>query len=82
MITQITVHWIDSCGPSDWWREKEQVMRLKPTLFHTIGYLVAESPDFITVAGSVSTDGEEYGGIVCIPAVAIRSQHRKQVRFP
>lgn len=71
-LKRIEVRWIDSCGPEDHWRFKDDVMKLRPTKMLTRGFLLVRDEDFITVASSIGGSGE-FGGVVVIPRVAVTS---------
>jgi hypothetical protein len=79
VMTQITVKWIDSCGPEDHWRLKAEVLDLAPVTFITTGWLLAESDEFITIANSVGNNGN-FGGVICIPKVVIQHESRRPLK--
>jgi hypothetical protein len=70
-LVPIDIVWVDSCGPDDYWRDEEFVKTIKPATVHTRGWLVSETAKFVTIASSVTEDGN-FGGLVCVPKFAIR----------
>lgn len=65
----VEVRWTDAVEMAGEWIEADKV-RNKPMPSRTVGYLVAESDDAITVAGLVNRTHVALG--VCIPRAMIR----------
>lgn len=72
-LKPIAVLWVDSAGPPDIWRDLEYALSLSPVLVHTRGWLVKETDEFLTVAGSVGLN-DQFGGLISIPKCAIKKR--------
>ncbi len=68
----VEVEWLDSCEFSGW-RDKD-LTGLSLSHVHTVGYLVQETPDSITLVMNISDD--HYGAIWVIPKGSIKSQKK------
>lgn len=68
------VHWIDAAGD----RDGEDV---RPIHAATAGFIVADEPDFIRVAGEIFEDGS-YRDTTAIPKGMIRAVIGRKVRLP
>lgn len=58
--------WQDITGIDSPWATESEVKELVPALIQTVGTIVHEDSDYITIAGSVGKDGE-LGNVSCIP---------------
>jgi hypothetical protein len=72
----IFIEWLDSCGSSGWRPLAE--IQTSPALCQSVGFLVAETKDAITVAlNRTRSDGNvPFGECMAIPKIAIK---RKKV---
>lgn len=69
---RVTIGWDDSTAPADIeWMTRKQVKALRPVGCWTIGFLIADELDYVTVASSRLTNGH-YCGVMCIPRCSIR----------
>lgn len=74
------IEWLDASDAFPSWAKASSVKRSdREQLVQTVGYLVAEDDDWITIATScVDTDDDEhYGGGIHIPTSLVRG--RKQL---
>ena len=53
----ISVKWLDHSGFGRW-VEKEQLMSAKPVVIQSVGWLVQETEDYVTIAASEDTEGK------------------------
>lgn len=53
----ISVKWLDHSGFRHW-VEKEQLMSAKPVVIQSVGWLVQETEDYVTIAASEDTEGK------------------------
>jgi len=68
------IEWIDSCSMLNAWNGLDDFKGLKPTLCKTIGFLVDENIDAITLAGSYCVEGGVVSGDITIPKCAIKKR--------
>ena len=66
------VQWIDSASLTSPWSSPQDIADLEPAIVHTVGFLINETNDFITLVSSVTDDAA--GGDVTIPKVAIKDR--------
>lgn len=60
------IEWFDTTNVQEAWISISDAVRLKPAVIRTVGTIVNSNDDFLTVAGSVGTEGE-LGDVNCIP---------------
>ena len=70
----ICVVWVDSAEMHGW-QCKGYAEDQKPLLIYTIGYLMAETPEYITVTSSVTEEGATHSPMT-IPWKAIKTTSR------
>ena len=72
------IKWIDSAGNFGWQGVSE---KYTPAQCESIGFLVKESKDCITIALNRATDegNAPYGELMTIPKIAIK--RKKQIKF-
>lgn len=63
----VHVRWIDSGGPEGYWAARDSDLPIMP--IESVGYLVHDESQYITIAASVSK--YQFGGAMSIPRVAI-----------
>ncbi len=63
------IEWIDSCH-MDSWHHSDSLEGAKSE--HSVGLLVKDEQEFITIALSWAPLSSEYGHLIAIPKVAIR----------
>lgn len=61
----VKVAWDDAYATSAWTALKKAKKHVRPGLFHSIGYLIADKDDRITVAGSIGQG--KAGEVLTIP---------------
>ena len=72
----IYVEWDDSSSmASTVWKDKKQVAASKPCRCTTIGFVIAEDKDSLTLAGSLD-GGDFISGDMNIPKCAIRKRRK------
>ena len=69
----VVVTGLDITGHERPWHEAEEAEGLRPAEITSLGLLVAENDEYITVAGSWEDDGCLLGNVNCIPRGVIRS---------
>lgn len=63
------VEWVDSVHMADW-NDSGEVKPVRPEV--SVGILVKDEPEFITLALSYAPETEQYGHLISIPKVAIK----------
>lgn len=67
----VMVTWFDSCsangGP---WMDRESAEEMKPIECVTVGFVMSETAEYITVASSVTIE-QQVAGDMCIPRSCI-----------
>lgn len=66
------VQWIDSASYATPWSSPQDIAELEPIVIHTVGFVVNETDEFITLVNSLADDAA--GGDVTIPKVAVRQR--------
>lgn len=69
------IEWLDSCAQS-FWSDEKLAKDLRPDHCSTVGFVVNETDEFVTVIQSFTNrDGEQdqAGHTLCIPKFAITS---------
>lgn len=72
------IEWIDSMGGSGW-EPLEETRKLRPMKAMTVGFVVEEGDDFVTILQSFDEreNGRHYGdNHICIPKFAITKSLR------
>jgi len=67
----VMVRWVDSCSSSNLWSNREDIEEAKPLECLTIGFVVWETESHLTLAASLSNDGDQVAGDMCIPQPCI-----------
>lgn len=70
------IQWVD-CLSDDGWLSVDEADHQTLATAYTVGFIVKDEPDFLTVAGSFNTyEGavNQYGAVWTIPKVAIQSR--------
>ncbi len=69
----VIVEWLDACCDDDVWKSLDKVRKQKPVTVRTVGYLVKDEPDFVSVVNSIVLDDGMCGGDNTIPRGMIKS---------
>ena len=68
----IKVEWEDITGNTEPWLLIEDALELEPARMTTIGWLISDKPDWITVSSTLGTK-KEVSDLNCIPRSAIKN---------
>lgn len=60
----VLIHWHDAYSPSGW-QTLDDIKKIKPELVITVGFIIEQSKDKLTIAASVS--GNDFGEVITIP---------------
>lgn len=66
------ITWLDAMG-GDGWISLQDLKLEKPCEHNSVGFIVNETEDFITISMSYEIDEENMGAWLCIPKLYIKS---------
>lgn len=69
----VKVVWKDIQGLEDTWETLEEICELEPVSIETVGWIVVESEEYITMTSSLSTDKTFGGSVTAIPKGCVES---------
>lgn len=72
----LLVEWQDSAS-FDSWTSIDTLHKLKPSGCRTVGFLLSEDEDYLTLIGShaANSHNDSASGAMCIPKCCITAQH-------
>lgn len=76
----VLVEWLDAMSDDAGWKSWKKVAKQEPVLVHSLGYVVRDEPEFMTVAGSVVVIDGTLDGDVTIPRSMIKTVHELGVK--
>lgn len=68
----VQISWKDIIRPDETWLFKDDVIKLRPAVITTVGWVVDERAESLTIASSMGDD-QQLGDINCIPRSVIIS---------
>lgn len=68
----VLVEWDDACAQDNPWTTHKKLLAQKPVRVHSIGFVVADEPDHLTICNSVVQDDGMLGGDNTIPRGMIK----------
>lgn len=74
MARPVEIKWVDSCSRGMPWTDRDDLANLSPAVIRSVGFVVAESDDSVTLAAHLSP--HQVAGVMCIPRVAITSRRK------
>jgi|TARA_R100000808_G_C2149653_1_gene158118 hypothetical protein len=83
----VEIVWKDIIRPEETWLFKDDVIKLRPAVITTVGWIVDERAESLTVASSMGDD-QQLGDINCIPRSVIITiknlgdTHEEDVNIP
>ena len=70
----VLIKWQDIIGIERPWLDPEEVLELRPASMVSVGVLLNQNEDFVTLAGTwESRDEPPFGNVNCIPRGVIQS---------
>jgi len=63
--------WLDITSQSEPWMSLDDALEMKPAVMMSVGWIVKETPEYITIASTYDTDEELVGDVNCIPRKTI-----------
>lgn len=76
----VLVEWDDAMEDDAAWAPFKKIAKLRPVRVHTIGYVIVDDPDFMTLANSVVQEDATLGGNNVIPRGMIRDVKELSVK--
>lgn len=74
----VEIQWVDSYGVTPSWEEIEDVIDdVSCTVIHSVGYVIKETADSISLASNICTKTSNVCGVMTIPKVSIKSRFDK-----
>ncbi len=67
----VRITWLDITSQTDPWIDIDDAMEMKPAIMISVGWIVKENIDFVTLASTVDTEEELVGDVNCIPRPTI-----------
>lgn len=67
----VLITWIDAMG-GDGWLSLQEIKSQKPCEHNSIGFLVHETDEFVTITMSSEVEEENMGAWLCIPRLYIK----------
>ena len=68
----VKVNWLDS-NSNGGWHDITSAKHIRPSLCITIGYVIDEADDYITIASSLAVINDSVSDVMCIPKFAVSS---------
>lgn len=63
----VFVEWLDAYSSESGWKSAKKMRGQKPVRVKSVGWLVADEPDYITVAGTfIPSDGDGDGDVTIV----------------
>jgi len=72
-MKMVLVEWLDAYTHDSGWKSLKSLRKQEPVLVRTLGFLVKDAPDYITVAASHVPHDDHGDGDVIIPRGMVRS---------
>tara|TARA_R110002051_G_C8414103_1_gene450635 strand:- start:39 stop:308 length:270 start_codon:yes stop_codon:yes gene_type:complete len=70
----VLIEWQDIVGIERPWLDTEEVLELQPSSMVSVGVIVNQNENFVTLAGTwESGDERQFGNVTCIPRGVIQS---------
>lgn len=66
-MTPQQITWLDIHASRETWLTEGEAAELRPLTMTTIGWIVRECRDWLTVCSTISNDGQLMGDVNCIP---------------
>lgn len=63
----ILVTWVDITSQTEPWIDVEEARQLRPARMITAGWIVEQTPEYLTIASTVDLDSDLVGDVNCIP---------------
>ena len=68
---KMMVKWLDITAQSEPWISLDEAKDMKPAVMVSLGWIIKETLEYITIASTVDTEDELVGDVNCIPRAAI-----------
>jgi hypothetical protein len=68
---KMMIKWLDITSQSEPWISLEEARDMKPAAMVSLGWVIKETAEYITIASTVDTEEELVGDVNCIPRLVI-----------
>ena len=68
---KMMLKWLDITSQSEPWISLDEAVSMKPAVMVSLGWIIKETLEYITIASTVDTEEELVGDVNCIPRAAI-----------
>jgi hypothetical protein len=68
----VRIDWIDTNGSGRWTDREWAMEKVRPTLCRSYGAIIDETPEYITLAGSLDGGNDNVDHVTSIPRTAIK----------
>ncbi len=72
-MRMVLVEWTDACSDDAGWKPLKKIKKQTPVIVMSMGFLVKDDPDYVTVIGSHVPFDDTTDGDVTIPRGMVRS---------
>lgn len=79
-MKMVLVEWLDAYTHDSGWKSLKSLRKQEPVLVRTVGFLVKEAADHITVAASHVPHDDHADGDVIVPRGMVTAIHELQVK--
>ena len=72
-VRMVVVDWLDAYTHDSGWKSGKTLRKAAPVMVHTMGFVVKDDPEFITVAASQVPIDDHWDGDTVIPRGMIKA---------
>ncbi len=69
----VKITWLDITSQTDPWIDMDEALEMKPAIMVSVGWIVKDTLEFVTLASTLDTEEELVGDVNCIPRATIMS---------
>ena len=73
----VKVAWLDSRGCHDHWATLDDLREAKPCIIWSVGWVIAETDEYIQIVPHLGTDPDQGCGDMVIPKIAIQDMDQE-----
>lgn len=72
-MKMVLVEWMDACSDEAGWKSLKKIRKQTPMLVRSLGFVVTDHPDYLTIIGSHVPFDDTTDGDVTVPRSMIKS---------
>mgnify|MGYP003662644038 CR=1 FL=1 len=73
---RVCVLWLDITSKTEPWICLDEAVEMRPATMRTVGWIIEDTPDYITIASTIDTTDDLVGDVNCIPrGVIVEIRH-------